>query len=146
MFIFILGHADFNDYDLSSLRTGIMAGAPCPVETMNDVRDIMHCPEIVIAFGQTESSPVMTMTRRDDPVESRVSTIGRMKEMIIRSGENLYPREIEEFLHKHPKISDVYIVGIPDKRYGEQVLAAVILKAGEQARAYRFLQGQDRMT
>lgn len=201
MFISILGHEDFAKYDLSSLRTGIMAGAPCPEETMNQVRQLMHCPEIVIAFGQTESSPVMTMTRRDDPVDIRVSTVGRLlpgiegkivdpitgedlppgiqgeivtrspcvmkgyykmpeetkkaidadgwlhtgdlgtmdqqgnfrvtgriKEMIIRGGENIYPREIEEFLHRHEKIRDVYVVGVPDKKYGEQVLAVIIPK------------------
>ncbi|MDT8273970.1 MAG: AMP-binding protein, partial [Desulfomonilia bacterium] len=175
MFIALLSHKEFPRFDVSSLRTGIMAGAPCPVETMNQVREIMHCPEIVIAFGQTECSPVMTMTRRDDPVELRVSTVGkllpgiegriidpetgaeladdvqgeivtrspcimkgyykmpddtkkaidsdgwlhtgdlgsrdangyfkvtgRIKEMIIRGGENIYPREIEEFLLKNP--------------------------------------------
>lgn len=206
MFIAILGHEDFPKYHLESLRTGIMAGAPCPVETMNEVIGRMHCPEIVIAYGLTETSPVMTMTRRDDPVDIRVSTVGRLlpgiegkiidpatgeelppntqgelvtrspcvmkgyykmpeetrkiidkdgwlhtgdlgtvdergnfkvtgriKEMIIRGGENIYPREIEEFLHKHPKIKDVYIVGVPDKKYGEQVLSVVILKQGETA-------------
>jgi len=212
MFIAILGHEDFNKYSTKSLRTGIMAGAPCPVETMNQVREKMHCPEVVIAFGQTECSPVMTMTRRDDPVELRVSTVGtllpgiegkiidpatgedcppdvqgeivtrspcvmkgyykmpeetkktvdrdgwlhtgdlgtvdakgyfkvtgRIKEMIIRGGENIYPREIEEFLHKHPKVNDVYVVGIPDKKYGEQVLAAIILKPGEKSSEEEFI-------
>ncbi len=204
MFITIMDHQDFGKFDMRSLRTGIMAGAPCPVEAMNNVREKMHCPEVVIAFGQTESSPVMTMTRRDDPVDVRVSTVGRLlpgiegkivdpatgedlgpdtqgeivtkspcvmkgyykmpedtkkaidsggwlhtgdlgtidnrgnfkvtgriKEMVIRGGENIYPREIEEFLHKHPKISDVYVVGVPDKKYGEQLLSVVILKPGE---------------
>lgn len=211
MFIAILGHEEFPNYSTKSLRTGIMAGAPCPVDTMNQVREVMHCPEIVIAFGQTECSPVMTMTRRDDPVELRVSTVGRLlpgiegkivdpstgeelppdvqgeivtrspcvmkgyykmpeetakaidkdgwlhtgdlgtvdangyfkvtgriKEMIIRGGENIYPREIEEFLRKNPKVKDVYVVGIPDKKYGEQVLAAVMLKPGERATAEEF--------
>ncbi len=78
MFVTILNHPDFDRYDLTSLRTGIMAGAPCPIETMNQVNTKMHCSEIVIAFGQTESSPVMTMTRRDDPVELRVATVGRL--------------------------------------------------------------------
>jgi len=204
MYIAIMDHPDFSSYDMSSLRTGIMAGAPCPVEAMNNVREKMHCPEVVIAFGQTESSPVMTMTRRDDPVDVRVSTVGRLlpgiegkivdpatgedapvgvqgeivtrspcvmkgyykmpedtkkaidrdgwlhtgdlgtldaqgnfkvtgriKEMVIRGGENIYPREIEEFLHRHEKISDVYVVGVPDKKYGEQLLAVVITKPGE---------------
>ena len=208
MYIAILNHDDFNKYDMSSLRTGIMAGAPCPEETMVQVMEKMHVPEVVIAFGQTESSPVMTMTRRDDPLDVRVSTVGRLlpdiegkivdpatgedtpigvqgeivtrsscimkgyykmpedtmkavdkdgwlhtgdlgtldangnfkvtgriKEMIIRGGENIYPREIEEFLHKHPKISDVYVVGVPDRKYGEQVLAMVILNQGAQTSA-----------
>lgn len=206
MFITIMDHPDFGKYDLQSLRTGIMAGAPCPVEAMNNVREKMHCSEVVIAFGQTESSPVMTMTRRDDPVDVRVSTVGRLlpgiegkivdpatgedlpaniqgeivtkspcvmkgyykmpedtkkaidndnwlhtgdlgvvdeqgnfkvtgriKEMVIRGGENIYPREIEEFLHRHDKISDVYVVGVPDKKYGEQLLAMIILRPGETA-------------
>ena len=203
MFISTLSHPDFEKYDLSSLRTGIMAGAMCPVEVMNQVRTKMYCEEVVIAFGQTECSPVMTMTRRDDPVELRVSTVGRLlpdvegcivdpetgdvlgpntqgeivtrsecimkgyykmdeatrnaidtdgwlhtgdlgevdengyfkvtgriKDMIIRGGENIYPREIEEFLYQHPKVNDVQVVGIPDKKYGEQVLAAIQLKEG----------------
>jgi fatty-acyl-CoA synthase len=206
MFIAMLAHPDFDKYDTKSLRTGIMAGAPCPVETMNQVRTRMHCSEVVIAFGQTESSPVMTMTRRDDPVELRVSTVGRLlpdiegkivdpdtneempanvqgeivtrsdcvmkgyfkmpdatssaidsdgwlhtgdlgtvdekgyykvtgriKDMIIRGGENIYPREVEEFLHGNPKVNDVHVVGIPDEKYGEQVLAAVQLKQGAGA-------------
>lgn len=211
MFIAILNHPEFDRYDMTSLRTGIMAGAPCPVETMNQVRTRMHCPEIVIAFGQTESSPVMTMTRRDDPVDVRVSTVGRLlpgvegkivdpdtgvdqpcsvqgeivtrsacimkgyykmpeatagaidaegwlhtgdlgeidengyfkvtgrlKDMIIRGGENIYPREIEEFLFTQPKVADVQVVGIPDKKYGEQVLAAIQLKPGQTAAAEEF--------
>jgi len=180
---------------------------------MNSVREKMHCPEVVIAFGQTESSPVMTMTRRDDPVNVRVSTVGRLlpgiegkivdpatgedlpanvqgeivtrspcvmegyykmpedtkkaidkegwlhtgdlgtlddngnfkvtgriKEMVIRGGENIYPREIEEFLHRHDKISDVYVVGVPDKKYGEQLLAMIILKPGEQTSSDELIQ------
>jgi fatty-acyl-CoA synthase len=212
MFIAILGHADFNKYSMKSLRTGIMAGAPCPIDTMNQVIEIMHCPEVVIAFGQTESSPVMTMTRRDDPIDLRVATVGRLlpdiegkiidpatgddlppnvqgeivtrsacvmkgyykmqdetayaidkdawlhtgdlgtvdehgyfkvtgriKEMIIRGGENIYPREIEEYLRKNTKVMDVYVVGIPDKKYGEQVLAAIMLKPGEKATDNEFI-------
>ncbi len=203
MFIAMLNHPDFEKYDMKSLRTGIMAGAPCPVEAMNQVRTKMHCPEVVIAFGQTESSPVMTMTRRDDPVELRVSTVGRLlpdiegkifdpetgaelpantqgeivtrsacvmkgyykmpeatenaidregwlhtgdlgevdtngyfkvtgriKDMIIRGGENIYPRELEEFLFTNSKVANVQVVGIADKKYGEQVLAAIQLKSG----------------
>jgi len=208
MYIATLNHDDFRKYDMSSLRTGIMAGAPCPEETMVQVMEKMHVPEVVIAFGQTECSPVMTMTRRDDSLDVRVSTVGRLlpdiegkiidpttgedapvgvqgeivtrsscimkgyykmseetkkavdkdgwlhtgdlgtldkngnfkvtgriKEMIIRGGENIYPREIEEFLHKNPKISDVYVVGVPDKKYGEQVLATIILNQGERSSA-----------
>jgi len=212
MFIAMLNLPDFNNYDMSSLRTGIMAGAPCPVETMNQVRTRMHCPDIVIAFGQTESSPVMTMTRRDDPVSLRVSTIGRLlpdiegkivdpetgedlppntqgeivtrsacvmkgyykmpeatanaidkdgwlhtgdlgsvdengyfkvtgriKDMIIRGGENIYPREIEEFLLTNQNIQDVQVVGIPDEKYGEQVLAAIQLKEGQSSSAEEMI-------
>ncbi len=211
MFVAILNHPDFDHYDLTSLRTGIMAGAPCPEETMNQVRTKMHCDEIVIAFGQTECAPVMTMTRRDDPVELRVATVGRLlpdiegkivdpesgkdlpvdvqgeivtrsacvmkgyykmpeataeaidkerwlhtgdlgemdknsyfkvtgriKDMIIRGGENIYPREIEEFLYKHPKVVNVQVIGIPDKKYGEQVLAAIQLKDGQTAISEEF--------
>ncbi|MBN1381900.1 MAG: AMP-binding protein [Deltaproteobacteria bacterium] len=211
MFIAILNHPEFDRYDVTTLRTGIMAGAPCPVETMNQVRTKMHCPEVVIAFGQTESAPVMTMTRRDDPVELRVSTVGRLlpdvegkiidpetgndqpagvqgeivtrsacvmkgyykmpeataaavdrdgwlhtgdlgeedsngyfkvtgrlKDMIIRGGENIYPKEIEEFLYTNPKVADVQVVGIPDDKYGEQVLAVIQLKPGETATAEEF--------
>jgi len=211
MFVSILNHPDFSRYDLTSLRTGIMAGAPCPVETMKQVRTNMHCSEIVIAFGQTESSPVMTMTRRDDPVELRVSTVGRLlpdiegkivdqesgqdappstqgeivtrsacvmkgyykmpeattdaidkdgwlhtgdlgevdqngyfkvtgriKDMIIRGGENIYPRELEEFFFTHPKVANAQVVGIADKKYGEQVLAVIQLKDGLAATPEEF--------
>jgi fatty-acyl-CoA synthase len=202
MFIAEIEHADFGKYDLTSLRTGIMAGAPCPIEVMRRVVDEMHCREITIAYGQTESSPVITMSGIDDTLETRVSTIGRampetevkivrpgtnetieagergelctrgylvmkgyddepaataqaiddeswlhtgdlavmrpdgyfhisgrLKEMIIRGGENVYPREIEEFLHQHPKIADVYIVGVPHEKLGETVLAWIRPKA-----------------
>lgn len=211
MFIAMLNHPDFDKYNMNSLRTGIMAGAPCPTEAMNQVRTKMNCSEIVIAFGQTESSPVMTMTRRDDPVELRVSTVGRLlpdiegkiidpetgdelppgvqgeivtrsdcimkgyykmqdetadtidkdgwlhtgdlgkmdengyfsvtgriKDMIIRGGENIYPKEIEEFLLQNPKVEDAYVVGVPDEKYGEQVLAAVKLKNGQTATDEEF--------
>ena len=213
MFVTMLNHPDFEKYDMSSLRTGIMAGALCPEEAMNQVRTIMHCPEIVIAFGQTESSPVMTMTRRDDPVKLRVASVGRLlpdiegkivdpetgadlpanvqgeivtrsacvmkgyykmpeataetidregwlhtgdlgevdengyfkvtgriKDMIIRGGENIYPRELEEFLYKNPKVMNVQVIGIPDKKYGEQVLAAIQLKANQTASAEEFVE------
>ncbi len=203
MFIAELEHPDFSKFDLSSLRSGIMAGSPCPIEVMKRVIRDMHASEITIAYGLTEASPVITQTRTDDPVELRVATVGRalpdvevkiidietgaslppgkqgelctrgylvmkgyykmpeetaraidgegwlhtgdiaimdengyckitgrIKQMIIRGGENIYPREIEEFLYTHPKISDVQIYGVPDKKYGEQVMAAVILKKG----------------
>lgn len=206
MFIAELEHPRFREFDLSSLRTGIMAGAPCPVEVMRRVVTDMHCTQMTIAYGQTESSPVVTMSSPDDDIETRVSTVGRampeteikivvpdagtvvetgqrgelcargymvmkgydgepeatsraidsegwlhtgdlaimradgcfhfagrIKEIIIRGGENIYPREIEEFLHGHPKIADVYITGLPDERLGETVLAWIKLKADETA-------------
>jgi fatty-acyl-CoA synthase len=204
MFIAELEHPDFSRFDLSSVRTGVMAGAPCPIETMKRVMNEMHCHEITIAYGQTESSPVSTMSRVDDSIEIRVQTVGaampnteiriaslstgetlpvgeqgelccrgylvmkgydddpaatakaidsdgwlhsgdlaimqpngyfrmrgRAKDTIIRGGENIYPREVEEFLHTHPKVSDVYVVGIPDARLGETVCAWIRLKPGE---------------
>lgn len=203
MFIAELEHPDFKKFDLSSLRTGIMAGSNCPIEVMKKVNSDMHASEITIAYGQTESSPVITQTRTDDALELRVATVGRslpdvetkivdietgatlppgkqgelctrgyhvmkgyykmpeetaraidpdnwlhtgdlaimdengyckitgrIKNMIIRGGENIYPREIEEFLYTHPKVSDIQVYGVPDKKYGEQVMAAVILKKG----------------
>lgn len=214
MFIAELAHPDFDRYDLSSLRTGIMAGSPCPIEVMRQVVERMGCREITIAYGQTESSPVITQTSVDDPLERRVTTVGRplphtevkivdpqtgqtlppgvpgelctrgyhvmkgyykmpeqtaqaidaegwlhtgdiavmdeegyvnitgrLKDMIIRGGENIYPREIEEFLYTNPKILDVQVVGVPDLTYGEQVMAFIRLKPGEtmtedEVRAY----------
>jgi fatty-acyl-CoA synthase len=206
MFITELSDPDFDKYDLSSLRTGIMAGSPCPIEVMKAVVDKMGASEITIAYGLTESSPVITQTRTNDDIQLRVSTVGRplpnvevkivepgtnkevprgiqgelctrgyhvmkgyykdkgatslvidndgwlytgdlavmdensycritgrLKDMIIRSGENIYPREIEEFLYKHPKILDVQIVGVPDPKYGEEVMAWIRLKEGEKA-------------
>jgi fatty-acyl-CoA synthase len=206
MFIAELEHPRFREFDLTSLRTGIMAGAPCPVDVMRRVVNEMHCPEITIAYGQTESSPVITMSATDDAVDVRVATVGRaapetevkivarddgatlnvgergelctrgylvmkgydsepeateraidsegwlhtgdlatmradgcfhiagrLKEIIIRGGENIYPREVEEFLHGHPKIADVYIIGLPDERLGETVLAWIKLKVDEKA-------------
>jgi fatty-acyl-CoA synthase len=185
-----------------------MAGAPCPIEVMRQVAERMHCREMTIAYGQTESSPVITMSQVDDPMEIRVTTIGaalsntevqivhpetgerlpggeqgelctrgylvmqgydedpgataaaidadgwlhtgdlaamrpdgyfsfrgRAKDTIIRGGENIYPREVEDFLHTHPKVADVYVIGIPDARLGETVLAWVQLKSGQQATA-----------
>lgn len=203
MFISELNHPNFENYDLSTLRTGVMAGSNCPVEVMKAVMNKMHMTEITICYGQTESSPVITQTRTDDPVSLRVETVGkalpnvevkivqpgttralpyneqgelctrghhimkgyyrnpeatreaidddgwlhtgdlavmdengycritgRLKDMIIRGGENIYPREIEEFLYTHPKVLDAQIVGIPDEKYGEEVMAWIILKDG----------------
>ena len=206
MFIAELEEMEKKKYDTSSLRTGIMAGSPCPIEVMKKVVNVMGAKEITIAYGQTEASPVITQTRTDDPIELRVSTVGRalphvevkivdidtgeevppgvqgelctrgyhvmkgyykneeatknaidedgwlhtgdlavmdengyckitgrIKDMIIRGGENIYPREIEEFLYTHPKIKDVQVVGVPSKKYGEEVVAFVQLKEGEMA-------------
>ncbi|WP_263164528.1 AMP-binding protein [Streptomyces sp. SCSIO ZS0520] len=201
MFIAELNLPDFATYDLSSLRTGIMAGSPCPVEVMKRVVTEMHMSEVSICYGMTETSPVSCQTRRDDDLERRTATVGRVlphievkvvdpatgvtlprgeagelctrgysvmlgyweepektaeavdagrwmhtgdlavmredgclqitgriKDMIIRGGENIYPREIEEFLYGHPKIADVQVVGVPHEKYGEEVLACVILR------------------
>ncbi|MBP7401369.1 MAG: AMP-binding protein [Clostridia bacterium] len=203
MFIATLEHPDFANTDFSTMRTGIMAGSPCPVKVMQEVVDRMHMSEITIVFGQTESSPGCTQSRVDDPLEARVATVGRelpgvtcrivdpatnlpvpdgtpgefvakgynimkgyykmpeataaaidsdgwlhtgdlavrdgngnykitgrIKDMIIRGGENIYPKEIEEFLYTHSAVKDVQVVGVPDKVYGEAVLAAVILREG----------------
>ncbi|MEJ8660702.1 MULTISPECIES: AMP-binding protein [Streptomyces] len=201
MFIAELNLPDFATYDLSSLRTGIMAGSPCPVEVMKRVVSEMNMAEVSICYGMTETSPVSTQTRRDDDLERRTGTVGRVlphvevkvvdpvsgvtlprgasgelctrgysvmlgywnepektaeaidagrwmhtgdlaviredgyvqivgriKDMIIRGGENVYPREIEEFLYGHPKVADVQVVGVPDERYGEEILACVIAR------------------
>ncbi len=203
MFIAMLEHKEFSSFDFSTLRTGIMAGSPCPIEVMKAAVSRMNMREITIVYGQTESSPGITQTSTDDPLELRVSTVGRaypnveakiinpetgadvpsgtvgeivtrgyhvmrgyykmpeatvqaidkdgwlhtgdlgvmdengyykitgrLKDMIIRGGENIYPREIEEFLYTHPAVRDVQVVGVPDKKYGEEVLACVILKEG----------------
>jgi fatty-acyl-CoA synthase len=204
MFIALLNHPDFNKTDLSSLRTGIMAGSPCPIDVMRQVIERMHMPEVTIAYGMTETSPVSFQSAVDDSVERRVSTVGRIhphvevkivdpmghivprgepgelltrgysvmrgywgdhdltaeavdvsrwmhtgdlavldadgycnivgriKDMVIRGGENIYPREVEEFLYGHPKIRDVQVFGIPDKQYGEQLCAWIIPKDGER--------------
>ena len=206
MFIAQLGHPDFAGFDLSSLRTGVMAGSPCPIEVMRQVIDRMGAERITIAYGLTEASPVITQTLADDSIERRVSTVGkvlpgvavrlidpdtgrevdageqgelqtrssmvmkgyynmpdataeaidadgwlhtgdlatvdedgyykitgRLKDMIIRGGENIYPREIEEFLYTHPEIDDVQVIGVPDERFGEEVMAWVRLKPGADA-------------
>jgi fatty-acyl-CoA synthase len=203
MFIAELDLPDFSDYDLSTLRTGIMAGSPCPVEVMRKVIKRMHMSEVTIAYGMTETAPVSTQTGADDDLEHRTTTVGRVhphveikivdpisgacvargesgelctrgysvmqgywndpeqtaaaidaagwmhtgdlatmdedgyvnivgrsKDMIIRGGENVYPREIEEFLYSHPDIRDVQVVGVPDARFGEEIAAFVITRAG----------------
>lgn len=205
MFIAMLEHAQFNNFDFSSLRTGIMAGSPCPIEVMKKVIDKMNMREIVIVFGQTEASPGCTMTTTSDSIDKRVNTVGRafpgveckiidpdtckelpintpgefcargynimkgyykmpeataqavdkdgwlhtgdlctvdedgyykvvgrIKDMIIRGGENIYPKEIEECLYTYDKVSDVQVIGVPSEAYGEEVMACVILKEGEE--------------
>lgn len=204
MFIAMLEHQDFEKTDFSYMRTGIMAGSPCPVKVMQDVVDKMHMPEICITYGQTEASPATTMSKTTDSLETRVNTVGgpifaveckivdpetnqelpdntdgefvargynimkgyykmpeatasaidkdgwlhtgdlarrtsdgnykitgRIKDMIIRGGENIYPKEIEEFIYTHPKVKDVQVIGVPDKQYGEEIMACVILKENE---------------
>ena len=204
MFIAMLGHPDFEKTDFSYMRTGIMAGSPCPISVMQDVVEKMHMTEITIVYGQTEASPGCTMSSTDDPIEVRVGTVGRpmpeieckivnpetgeecpdevtgefiargynimkgyykmpkataaaidadgwlhtgdlacrtkegnfritgrLKDMIIRGGENIYPKEIEEFIYTHPKVEDVQVIGVPDEQYGEEIMACVILKQGE---------------
>jgi fatty-acyl-CoA synthase len=206
MFIAELALPDFASYDLTSLRTGIMAGSPCPVEVMKRVIDDMGCTEVTICYGMTETSPVSTQTRADDDIERRVSTVGavhphvevkvvdpatgltvptgapgefctrgysvmlgywndpdktrdaidaagwmhtgdlatmdndgylsivgRIKDLVIRGGENVYPREVEEFLYSHSAIADVQVIGVPDAKYGEELCAWVRLKDGEAA-------------
>jgi fatty-acyl-CoA synthase len=216
MFIALQNHPDFHTYDLSSLRTGIMAGAVCPVEVMMRCVDDMHMSEVSIAYGMTETSPVSCQTRRDDDLDRRTTTIGRaaphieikivdpvtggtvergipgefctrgysvmlgywplrdasslgssgtgvkdeaidedgwmhtgdlavmredgycnivgrIKDMVIRGGENIYPREIEEFLHLHPDVEDVQVIGVPDEKYGEELCAWIRIRAGAEA-------------
>jgi fatty-acyl-CoA synthase len=203
MFIGELDHPRFNEFDCSSLRTGVMAGSPCPVEIMRKVQSQMHLPEVTICYGMTETAPVSTQSSTDDPLEKRVSTVGRIhpnveikivdpnsgqivprgqsgelctrgysvmlgywnnpeathqaidaarwmhtgdlatmddedyinivgriKDMIIRGGENIYPREIEEFLYGHADVSDIQVIGVPSERYGEEVMAWVKLREG----------------
>jgi fatty-acyl-CoA synthase len=204
MFIAELAAPDFADHELTSLRTGIMAGSPCPVEVMKRVIEEMHMPEVTICYGMTETSPVSTQTRADDSLDRRVSTVGRVhphlevmvadpesglpvplgtpgelctrgysvmsgywdepaktaevlrrswmhtgdlatmdeegylnivgriKDMVIRGGENVYPREIEEFLYTHPDIVDAQVIGVPDPKYGEELMAWVQLRDGAE--------------
>ena len=206
MFIAELEHPDFNGFRLDTLRTGIMAGSPCPIEVMRQVIDRMGCHEMTVGYGLTEAAPLITLTQADDDIERRVSTVGavipyvevkivdpetgeeaptgeqgelcsrsfmnmkgyyklpeataaaidpegwlhtgdlatvdadgyykitgRSKDMIIRGGENVYPREIEEFLYTNPKVADVQVIGVPDPRFGEEIMAWVLLRAGQEA-------------
>ena len=218
MFIAELDHPRFKEFDLSSLRTGIMAGSPCPIEVMKRVQADMHMTEVTIAYGMTETSPVSCQSSTDTPLDKRVSTVGlvqphlevkiihpetgaivapgetgelctkgysvmhgywgdaektreaiddegfmhtgdlavmdaqgyvnivgRIKDMVIRGGENLYPREIEEFLYRHPQVQDVQVVGVPDSRYGEELCAWIIAKPGQSVTEddiRAFCQGQ----
>ena len=208
MFIAELAHPRFKEFDFSSLRTGIMAGSPCPIAVMKKVQREMHMHEVTIAYGMTETSPVSCQSDANTPLDKRVSTVGkvqphleikvidpasgatmpvgetgefctrgysvmhgywgdeqktreaidadgwmhtgdlatmdgegyvnivgRIKDMVIRGGENIYPREVEEFLYRHPAVSDVQVVGVPDKKYGEELCAWVILKSGQTATA-----------
>ncbi len=207
MFIAELDHPEFAGFDLSSLRTGTMAGSPCPIEVMRRVIGEMHMEEVTIAYGMTETSPVSFQSATDDPIERRVSTVGRVhphvevkvvdqegklvpcgetgelltrgysvmrgywndeektleaidkagwmhtgdqatidaegycnivgriKDMVIRGGENVYPREIEEFLYRHPKVQNVQVIGVPDEKYGEELCAWIKLRDGEEANA-----------
>ncbi|MDB5427579.1 MAG: acsB [Phenylobacterium sp.] len=202
MFIAILGHPEFGHFDLTTLRTGIMAGSPCPIEVMRQVIERMHMPQVTIAYGMTETSPVSFQSGVEDSLEVRVATVGhihphlevkvvdeagrvtprgqpgelctrgysvmlgywddaartaeaidaagwmhtgdlatidadgcanivgRIKDMVIRGGENVYPREIEEFLYRHPAIQDVQVIGVPDAKYGEELCAWIVLKPG----------------
>ncbi len=205
MFIGVLDHPRFAEFDTTSLRTGIMAGSPCPVEVMKRVQTVLHMNEVTICYGMTETSPVSTQSATDDPVDKRVSTVGRthphvevkiidpesgatlprgmpgelctrgysvmlgywnnpeatgkaidaarfmhtgdlatmdaegyvnivgrIKDLIIRGGENVYPREVEEYLYTHPDVSDVQVIGVPSEKYGEEVMAWVKLKPGAQ--------------
>lgn len=205
MFVAILDHPDFARFDLSSLRTGIMAGAPCPIEVMKRVVGKMNMSQVTIAYGMTETSPVSFQSAVDDPLERRVSTVGRIhphvevkiigddgetlgvgergelctrgysvmkgywgdpertaeaidaegwmhtgdlatidaegycnivgrvKDLVIRGGENVYPREVEEFLYRHPKVREVQVFGVPDAKYGEEICAWIVLQAGQEA-------------
>ena len=208
MFIAMLGHKNFESTDFSHMRTGIMAGSPCPIKVMKEVIEKMHMDEICITYGQTEASPATTMSKTTDSIDVRVNTVGsaifaveckivdpetgadlpdntdgefvargynimkgyykmpqataaaidkdgwlhtgdlarrlpdgnykitgRIKDMIIRGGENIYPKEIEDFIYTHPKVQDVQVIGVPDRQYGEEIMACVILKKGEEATA-----------
>src|SRR5205823_2028519 len=133
MFIAELEHPAFSSYHLDNLRTGIMAGAPCPVEVMRQVIDRMHMRDVTICYGMTETAPVSFQSCPDDPIATRVSTVGAVHPHV--ECKIIYPREIEEFLHTHPKISEAQVIGVPDKKYGEEVCAWVRLREGQKATA-----------
>lgn len=207
MFIGLLNHPEFARFDFTSLRTGIMAGSPCPTEIMRRVVEQLHMPEVTIAYGMTETSPVSFQSSTDDPLERRVNSVGRvhphleikiinedghivsvgepgelctrgysvmlgywddreltaevldgggwmhtgdlaildedgycnivgrLKDMVIRGGENIYPREIEEFLYSHPAVQDVQVIGVPDQKYGEELCAWIVVKMGQKVDA-----------
>ena len=213
MFIAMLGHENFATTDFSYMRTGIMAGSPCPIKTMNEVIEKMNMSEICITYGQTEASPATTMSKTSDSIETRVNTVGgpifgveckivdpetnedlpdnvdgefvargynimkgyykmpeataaaidsdgwlhtgdlarrlpdgnfkitgRIKDMIIRGGENIYPKEIEDFIYTHPKVKDVQVIGVPDQDYGEEIMACIILNPGETSTEDEMMQ------
>jgi fatty-acyl-CoA synthase len=213
MFIAELAQSTFHEFDLTSLRTGVMAGAPCPMEVMRRVIEQMHMADVEICYGMTETSPVSAQSRIDSPLEKRVGTVGtihphleikivdpatgkvtplgepgelctrgysvmlgywdnpeatalaidqarwmhtgdlatmdqdgyinvvgRIKDMVIRGGENIYPREIEEFLYTHPQISDVQVIGVPDHTYGEEIMAWIQIKSGSTLTAAEIQQ------
>jgi fatty-acyl-CoA synthase len=217
MFVAMLEHPDFRRHDYSSLRTGMMAGAPCPIEVMRQVVSALHMPQVTIGYGMTETSPISFQTAIEDGLDDRVSTVGRIhphvevkivdsagrtveigtqgelctrgysvmqgywndadrtresidqggwmhsgdlatidargygrivgrvKDMVIRGGENVYPREIEEFLYRHPKVAEVQVFGVPDAKYGEEVCAWIVLRPGErmtEEEVRTFCQGQ----
>jgi fatty-acyl-CoA synthase len=218
MFIGLLDHPQFAQFDLSSLRTGVMAGSPCPIEVMKRVTTLMHMSQVTIGYGMTETSPLSFQSSADTPLDKRVSTVGqvhphvevkivdndghivphgetgelltrgysvmlgywddpqktadsidksgwmhsgdlavmdaegyvnivgRVKDMVIRGGENIYPREVEEFFYRHPKIQEVQVIGVPDDRFGEELCAWIKLRDGEQASIddMRALPGPDR--
>ncbi|MBE6611459.1 MAG: AMP-dependent synthetase, partial [Ruminococcaceae bacterium] len=206
MFIAMLNNENFDKTDFSHMRTGIMAGSPCPIKVMEEVVEKMHMPEICITYGQTEASPATTMSKTTDPLDVRCTTVGasmfavetkivdpetgeelpdgmdgefcargynimkgyykmpeataaaidkdgwlhsgdlarrvengyykitgRIKDMIIRGGENIYPKEIEDFLYTNPKVKDVQVIGVPDKAYGEEIMACIVLNDGEES-------------
>jgi acyl-CoA synthetase (AMP-forming)/AMP-acid ligase II len=133
MFIAELGLPDFADYDLSSLRTGIMAGSPCPVEVMKRVVAEMHMTEVAICYGMTaEAIDAARWMHTGDLAtmdeDGYLNIVGRIKDLVIRGGENVYPREVEEFLHTHPDVTDVQVIGVPDEKYGEELMAWVVLR------------------